>query len=217
MRPFSPLPPGKRAGGQLPALDQHHVGPPLPGEVVEGAGPDDAAADDHDTGMGLHDAISWWCRDGGTVTRLGFVCPPRARCPVPCPSFGPVPPVWCRGSSAGLIQPDTFNPGQEADAGPDRAGHPPGSSNCMPVSAAAPESAFARRQGARLRWLDCRLGVGSDFAGERYTDRRRWQEREAMGMESLRAAVVADPRGRGGPREPNGTSRSGALDATTPC
>ena len=47
-----------RAGGQLPALHQHHVGPPLPREVVEGAGPDDAAADDHDTGMGLHDAIS---------------------------------------------------------------------------------------------------------------------------------------------------------------
>ena len=52
------------AGGQLPALHQHHVGPPLPREVVESAGPDDAAADDHDTSMGLHDAISLWCRGG---------------------------------------------------------------------------------------------------------------------------------------------------------
>ena len=113
---------------------------------------------------------------------------------------------------------------------PDRAGHPPGSFSQADSTGLFQLYACLRRcarigpcpkAGSTPRWLDCRLGVGSDFAGarctDRNTDRRRWQESEAMGMESLRPAVVADPRDRGGPREPNGTSRSGALDATTPC
>ena len=94
MRPSSPLPPEKRAGGQLPALDRHYVGPPFPREVVEGAGPAAAAADDHDTGMGLHDAISWWCR-GGEHRHA-----PRLRLPTACPLPRPLP--FVRSGAAGM-------------------------------------------------------------------------------------------------------------------
>ena len=45
-------------GGQLPALHQHYVRPPLLREVVEGADADDTAADDYDTSMGLHGSNS---------------------------------------------------------------------------------------------------------------------------------------------------------------
>ena len=38
----------RAAGGQLLALEQHHVGPPGLGEVIEHAGADDTAADDDD-------------------------------------------------------------------------------------------------------------------------------------------------------------------------
>ena len=70
-------------------------------------------------------------------------------------------------------------------------------------------------------WLDCRLGVRADFADARCpyrgVDRRRLPGRKAMGIESLRAAVVADLRDQRGPREPNGAARSDVLDAMTPC
>ena len=43
-----------RPGGQLPALHQHHVGPTLLRQVVEGADSDDATADDYDASLSLH-------------------------------------------------------------------------------------------------------------------------------------------------------------------
>ena len=43
-----------RARGQLGALDEHHVAPAEPGEVVEHAAPDHPAADHGDPDVGLH-------------------------------------------------------------------------------------------------------------------------------------------------------------------
>lgn len=43
-----------RARGQLVALQQHHVGPAFPGQVVERGAACDAAADDDDLGAGFH-------------------------------------------------------------------------------------------------------------------------------------------------------------------
>ena len=44
----------RRARRQLQPLEQHDIAPALLGQVIEHARPDDAAADDHDPGMGLH-------------------------------------------------------------------------------------------------------------------------------------------------------------------
>ena len=46
-----------RAGGELGALDEHHVAPAEPGEVVEHAAPDHPAADHRHPDMGLHDCF----------------------------------------------------------------------------------------------------------------------------------------------------------------
>jgi hypothetical protein len=43
-----------RAGGELVALEQYHVGPAMPGQMIEHRGADDASADDHDLGVRFH-------------------------------------------------------------------------------------------------------------------------------------------------------------------
>jgi hypothetical protein len=43
------------AGGELLALDENHVAPALPGEVVEGPHPDDAAPDDDHPSLRFHE------------------------------------------------------------------------------------------------------------------------------------------------------------------
>jgi hypothetical protein len=68
------------AGGQLGALDQRDVGPAELGEVVEHAGTDHAAADDHRAILGLHGAPSrTGCRPG-KANRAGSSLP-RQKCP----------------------------------------------------------------------------------------------------------------------------------------
>ena len=51
-----------RTGGQLPALHQHNVGPPLLREMVEGADSDDASADDDDASVRFHVRSLRWLR-----------------------------------------------------------------------------------------------------------------------------------------------------------
>jgi hypothetical protein len=43
------------AGGELLALDENHVAPALPGEVVQGPHPDDAAPDDDHPSLRFHE------------------------------------------------------------------------------------------------------------------------------------------------------------------
>jgi hypothetical protein len=44
----------RRAGGQLAPLEEDDIGPAELRQVVQDAGADDAAADDHDLGVLLH-------------------------------------------------------------------------------------------------------------------------------------------------------------------
>ena len=70
----------RRAGRELPLLQEDDVRPPPPGQVVGGRGPDDAAPDDHDAGPVGHIAPGWCTFHGHPFRRWsGFSLPASRR------------------------------------------------------------------------------------------------------------------------------------------